>query len=249
MSTVWRSAVSQDLTRVVSRRPALRLCAISAVFVPIEPRPRRLHGVRKTFSALGYPTYLVPYIAVVKLLGAIAVVSRFSVALSDLAYAGMLYHLLLAVSAHLNASGSPVPALVGLVLLFVSFSTQNPLQRCKTDRSCSPSHRFRSVNASDSGLDWAPSHAQAVPCRATPAQERRHDDDRHHSAPAGLARSWRHAYKGSAMGRRSRSGRGVADCLSRVVHSGLPVLDMATRGRKGWRCHGPVARTLARQRG
>jgi len=91
-----------------------------------------LDGVRKAFSALGYPTYLVPYIAVVKLLGAIAVVSRFSVALSDLAYAGMLYHLLLAVSAHLNASGSPVPALVGLVLLFVSFSTQNSARAKKS---------------------------------------------------------------------------------------------------------------------
>jgi len=88
-----------------------------------------LDGVRKAFSALGYPTYLVPF---VKLLGAMAVVSRFSVALSDLAYAGMLYHLLLAVSAHLNASGSPVPALVGLVLLFVSFSTQNSARAKKS---------------------------------------------------------------------------------------------------------------------
>lgn len=41
------------------------------------------------------------------------------------AYAGMFYHLPLALSAHLNAGGSVVPAVVGLVSLLVSFSTQN----------------------------------------------------------------------------------------------------------------------------
>jgi hypothetical protein len=91
-----------------------------------------LDGVRKAFAELGYPTYLVAYIAVVKLLAAIAVVSRVSVALSDLAYAGMLYHLLLAVSAHFHANGSPVPAFVGLALLLVSFSTQNSARAKKS---------------------------------------------------------------------------------------------------------------------
>jgi hypothetical protein len=84
-----------------------------------------LDGARKAYVELGYPGYLVPYVGVVKLLAAVAIVSRFSVALSNLAYAGMFYHLLLAVSAHLHASGSAVPALVGLVALLVSFSTQN----------------------------------------------------------------------------------------------------------------------------
>jgi len=91
-----------------------------------------LDGVRKAFAELGYPTYLIPCIAVVKMLAAIAVVSRVSVALSDLAYAGMLYHLLLALSAHLNAGGSAVPALVGLVLLLASFSTQNSARAKKS---------------------------------------------------------------------------------------------------------------------
>ena len=91
-----------------------------------------LDGVRRTFSELGYPAYLVTYIAIVKLLAAIAVVSRVSIALSDLAYAGMLYHLLLAVSAHLHAGGSAVPALVGLVLLLVSFLTQNSARAKKS---------------------------------------------------------------------------------------------------------------------
>jgi hypothetical protein len=91
-----------------------------------------LDGARKAYVELGYPGYLVPYLGMLKLLAAIAVVSRFSVALSDLAYAGMFYHLLLAVSAHLQASGSAVPALVGLAALLVSFSTQNSARAKKS---------------------------------------------------------------------------------------------------------------------
>ncbi|CAI8734330.1 DoxX family protein [Pseudomonas chlororaphis] len=51
--------------------------------------------VRQALVDLGYPTYLVAGLIVVKVLAVLAIVSRFSVALSDLAYAGMFYHLLL----------------------------------------------------------------------------------------------------------------------------------------------------------
>jgi hypothetical protein len=55
-----------------------------------------------------------------------AILSRVSVALSDLAYAGMFYHLLLAFSAHVNAGdGGFAPALIAVCLLIVSFFTQN----------------------------------------------------------------------------------------------------------------------------
>lgn len=69
--------------------------------------------VRAALGALGYPGYLVPVLIVVKLLGVAAVVSRMNIAVSDLAYAGMFYHLLLAISAHLAAgdyAGAPLPA-------------------------------------------------------------------------------------------------------------------------------------------
>lgn len=83
-------------------------------------------GIQAVFLKLGYPAYLVPILAVVKLAGAVTIVWRFSRALTDLAYAGMLYHLLLALSAHLNAGdGGFVPAVVGLLLLVASFLTQN----------------------------------------------------------------------------------------------------------------------------
>lgn len=82
--------------------------------------------VEEGFAFFGYPSYLVAVLIVVKILAPLAIISRVSVQLSDLAYAGMLFHLLLAVSAHLNVGdGGFVPALVALALLATSFLTQN----------------------------------------------------------------------------------------------------------------------------
>ncbi|KQM66539.1 MULTISPECIES: DoxX family protein [unclassified Sphingomonas] len=87
-------------------------------------------GVQRIFPTLGYPPYLVPILAVLKPLAAVTILWRFSVKLSDLAYAGMLFHLLLAISAHLNAGDYGFgPALVGLLALVVSFLTQNAARR------------------------------------------------------------------------------------------------------------------------
>ncbi|MDK2553433.1 DoxX family protein [Pectobacterium quasiaquaticum] len=84
--------------------------------------------VRQTLAELNYPaSYLVPLMVVVKVLGPLAILSRVSVPLSDLAYAGIFFHLLLSGSAHLGVRKpkGALPAVLGLVLLFVSFSTQN----------------------------------------------------------------------------------------------------------------------------
>ncbi|MBV6791816.1 DoxX family protein [Xanthomonas euvesicatoria] len=90
--------------------------------------------VREAFAALGYPGYLVPTLLVVKVLGVVAILSRFKVSLSDLAYAGMFFHLLLAFSAHVHAgdyAGAP-PAAIGVVVLIVSFMTQNAARAKKS---------------------------------------------------------------------------------------------------------------------
>lgn len=82
---------------------------------------------RKAITDLGYPAYLVPVLLGAKILGVIVILSRFNVALSDLAYAGILYHLLLSGLAHLGVrkpSGA-LPAAIGLALLAASFVTQN----------------------------------------------------------------------------------------------------------------------------
>lgn len=84
--------------------------------------------VRQTLAELNYPaSYLVPLMVVVKVLGPLAILSRVSVPLSDLAYAGIFFHLLLSGSAHLGVRKpkGALPAVLGLMLLFVSFSTQN----------------------------------------------------------------------------------------------------------------------------
>lgn len=84
--------------------------------------------VRKALADLGYSApLLVPFLVVVKLLAPVAILGRFDVALSDLAYAGIFYHLLLSGLAHLGAQKpqGAAPAVVGLVLLVASFATQN----------------------------------------------------------------------------------------------------------------------------
>jgi len=83
--------------------------------------------VRTFLADLGYPAYLVPVMIAVKVLAPLAILSRFSVALSDLAYAGIFYHLLLSGLAHLGVRkpAGALPAAMSLVLLVASFVTQN----------------------------------------------------------------------------------------------------------------------------
>lgn len=87
----------------------------------------RRDWARQGLVDLGYPDHLMWFLTTVKLLAVLAITSRISVALSDLAYAGVFYHLLLSALAYFgvrNPRGA-LPALIGLVLLTVSFTTQN----------------------------------------------------------------------------------------------------------------------------
>lgn len=84
--------------------------------------------VRNAQAELGYSaSHLVPLMIVIKILGPVAILWRFNVAISDLAYAGMFYHLLLSASAHLGVRKpkGAIPAAVGIILLAASFVTQN----------------------------------------------------------------------------------------------------------------------------
>jgi len=87
--------------------------------------------VRNAQAELGYSaSHLVPLMIVVKILGPVAILSRFNVALSDLAYAGMFYHLLLSALAHLGVHKpkGTIPAVLGLIFLAASFMTQNAVR-------------------------------------------------------------------------------------------------------------------------
>lgn len=83
--------------------------------------------VRQTILGFGYPAYLVEVLTVVKILAVAVILSRFSVALSDLAYAGILFHLVLSAMAHIGVRKplGALPALLGLIFLVTSFATQN----------------------------------------------------------------------------------------------------------------------------
>ena len=84
-----------------------------------------LAKVQALFGTLGYPAYLVSLLIVVKPLAILAILSRLNAALSNLAYAGIFYHLMLALSAHVNAGDLGFgPAFVGLVALAISYFTQ-----------------------------------------------------------------------------------------------------------------------------
>lgn len=84
-------------------------------------------SVRAILVGFGYPAYLVPLLTVAKIAAVAAILTRVGVAPSDLAYAGIFYHLLLSALAHtgVRQPRGALPAAVALVCLVVSFTTQN----------------------------------------------------------------------------------------------------------------------------
>lgn len=78
--------------------------------------------VAKIFQSLGYPAYIIYPLAIAKILGITAILTKYSRTLKDFAYAGFLFNFLLALSAHLNAGdGGFGPAAGALILWTVSF--------------------------------------------------------------------------------------------------------------------------------
>ncbi|MET3900260.1 hypothetical protein ABIB57_004226 [Devosia sp. UYZn731] len=100
------------------------LCSVYAAGAVMYIMRRPL--VEQGFAHFGYPAYLVTVLIVVKIAAPLAILTRVSIRLSDLAYAGMFFHLLLAISAHLSVGDMGfIPAIVALGLLVLSFLTQN----------------------------------------------------------------------------------------------------------------------------
>lgn len=74
------------------------------------------------FESLGYPAYLIYPLAIAKLLGLTAILSRVSNLIKNLAYAGFFYDFVLALVAHLMAGdGGYLFALIATAALIVSF--------------------------------------------------------------------------------------------------------------------------------
>jgi hypothetical protein len=77
--------------------------------------------VSATFLKLGFPTFVIYPLAIAKILGLIAILSKKSKLLKEWAYAGFFFDFVLAFFAHIVAKdGEFAPALIAIVLLIVS---------------------------------------------------------------------------------------------------------------------------------
>ena len=84
--------------------------------------------VAETFTNLGFPTYIIYPLAVAKILAVVAILTKKSKILKEWAYAGLFFDFVLAASAHIVANdGEFAPALVAIVLLFVSYTYDRKL--------------------------------------------------------------------------------------------------------------------------
>lgn len=78
--------------------------------------------VESAFTSLGFPTWIIYPLATLKLLGVIAILSKKSLFLKELAYAGFLFDALLALIAHLAISdGEQMGAIIGLIAVTISW--------------------------------------------------------------------------------------------------------------------------------
>lgn len=74
------------------------------------------------FINLGFPTWIIYPLATLKLLGIIAILTKKSKFLKELAYAGFLYDSILALAAHLMVNdGEYLPAIISIILTTISW--------------------------------------------------------------------------------------------------------------------------------
>ena len=81
--------------------------------------------VKSIFTALGFPTFIVYPLAIAKILGVVAIVTRKSRTLVEWAYAGLFFDFVLAAAAHINVNdGEHMGAFIALVLWAISYFLQ-----------------------------------------------------------------------------------------------------------------------------
>lgn len=78
--------------------------------------------VSQTFVNLGFPVYIIYSLAIAKMLGVIAILSKKSKFLMECAYAGFFFDFVLTLSAHwVINDGEFFPAFIAIILLIVSY--------------------------------------------------------------------------------------------------------------------------------
>ncbi len=84
--------------------------------------------ITQAFANLGYPTYLVYPLAILKISAVIVLITQKNNVIKQWAYAGLLFDFVLAFFAHLMIDdGEHVPALAAAILLLTSFIFNNKL--------------------------------------------------------------------------------------------------------------------------
>ena len=84
--------------------------------------------VAEVILGMDYPVYIIYPLAVAKVLAVAAILTKKSDTLKEWAYAGLFFDFILAASGHFVAEdGGYVPALVAIVVLFVSYSYDRKL--------------------------------------------------------------------------------------------------------------------------
>ncbi len=74
------------------------------------------------FESLGFPTWLIYPLATLKVLGVVAILTKKSIFLKELAYSGFLFDAILALAAHLVVGdGEFPPAVIGIISTSVSW--------------------------------------------------------------------------------------------------------------------------------
>ncbi|OIQ18089.1 MAG: hypothetical protein BM557_07690 [Flavobacterium sp. MedPE-SWcel] len=78
--------------------------------------------VKGFFTSLGFPTWLVYPLAILKIAGVITILTKYSKFLKELAYAGFLYDAILALMAHkMVDDGGHMAAVIAIILIIVSW--------------------------------------------------------------------------------------------------------------------------------
>lgn len=84
--------------------------------------------IQSYFESHGYPAYIVIPLAIAKILGILMLLTRKVRWLTDWAYAGFFFDLVLAGALHYVHQEDVIPAIVGIVLVFVSFFLGNQVR-------------------------------------------------------------------------------------------------------------------------
>ena len=88
--------------------------------------------IQESFQILGYPTYIVIPLAILKLLGLIAIWTKKSDTLKEWAYAGFFFDFILALTAHLIiGDGDYIPALMAIIFVLTSYIFYKKLNSSK----------------------------------------------------------------------------------------------------------------------